>query len=834
MYRKVKKLLAALCIMVLVISMLPKMPANAATKVQFKKTYANLYENGSAKGKYTYTLTGVKKGQTVKWSVSGAGKSYVKLKKTSTKVTGSTVSNVLTVKTGGKLTAKNKEVVLTAKVYSSTGKYEGNRVAKGKIKVKPTKVVLTAPTGSDGILYVGKRYSFSCKTTPANATSTNVWTVTDENGVDYSSCMSSTGIFTPIKAGYYTVKVSAKIGSSVIKSASAEVEVSDYMVSLNQTTADQIEVTYSGDVRDAIAVDDFTLKNSLGVGMVIKDMSISDDGKKVTLTMYSNLKDGVTYTVEDSASELSFQASVGRPVELKILTQTATVGKETGIKYMLSDINGVDVTGAYPGKMEYEAKVTNGYLNPDTNKLLMMQVNETGTITLKYESSTDNSVKLEATSVITCVAAQTSGKTNFTLTTNASDPDYTVDGYKDNRKVSIGSTYYAHFRALDTDECEIKYSSIKYESSDLDAMTINNGKITPIRSGNVKVIVTATYAGEDYTYSYDVTIAEAPYLKKIELDQDSVTMSNVYSTDYKKYIKVTAYDQYGEKLPLSHETAVVTDNNSYKQNLVTYDGASDCIVVKASSAVPGTFSYKISVTQDGEDASASLSVVVCTVPSTGTETYELEVDRTNADLSLNSDISSSQYVKVRLAKYRAGVFMNYSTSFTSVAVTKNGYYYGNDLTSGGTTAKPSISATNPISLKILDITSGVCRKAETGTYTIAVQYYSSADKGYLTQTATFTLTDTQDEPKVSFDRREASKRCTTALELAQNCLTPESGTITECTVTAETQPGSKVLLKAGDQVNIRYVTVVNTYKIAGGQEVTVTYQIDVGRTLVNI
>ena len=834
MYQKAKKLLAILCIMALAITAVPAIPAKAAAEPKFKKAYANLYENGTDKGKYTFTLQNLSKGQTVKWSVSGAGKSYVTLKKATTKVTGKTVSNVLTVKTGGKLAAKNKQVVLTAQVFSSTGKSLRKVIAKGRIKVKPTKVTLTSPKGADGILFVGKSYNFSYKVTPANATSTNVWTVTGEDGFDYSSYISKNGVFKPMKAGSYTIKVSAKIGTSTIKSASTEVEVADYMVSVRQTAADKIELVYSGDMRDKIDVDDFSIKNSTGVSVVVKKIAFSADGKTVTMTMYSNFKDGVSYSVNDLTSELGFRASVGRPVELKILTQTATVGKETAIKYVLSDINGVDVTGAYPGTMEYEAKVTNGYLNPDTNKLLMMQVNETGTITLKYVNSADNSMKLEATSVVTCVAAQTSGKTNFTLTANASDPDYTVDGYKDNRKVSIGSTYYAHFRALDTDECEIKYSSIKYESSDLDAMTINNGKITPIRSGNVKVIVTATYAGEDYTYSYDVTIAEAPYLKKIELDQDSVTMSNVYSTDYRKYIKVTAYDQYGEKLSLSNETAVVTDNNSYKQNLVTYDGASDCIVVKASQAVPGTFSYMLSVTQDGKDASASLSVVVCTVPSTGTETYELEIDRSNADLSLNSDISSSQYVKVRLAKYRAGVFMNYSTSFTSVAVTKDGYYYGNDLTTGGTTAKPSISATNPISLKILDITSGVCRKAETGTYTIAVQYYSSADKGYLTQTATFTLTDTQDEPKVSFDRREASKRCTTALELAQNCLTPDSGTITECVVTAEMQPGSKVQLKGGEQVNIRSVTVANTYKIAGGQEVTVTYQISVGKTLVNI
>ena len=79
MYQKVKKLLAALCIFALVFTAMPAVPAKAATAVpKFKKTYASVYENATSKGKYTYTLTNLKKGQTVKWSVSGAGKSYVK------------------------------------------------------------------------------------------------------------------------------------------------------------------------------------------------------------------------------------------------------------------------------------------------------------------------------------------------------------------------------------------------------------------------------------------------------------------------------------------------------------------------------------------------------------------------------------------------------------------------------------------------------------------------------------------------------------------------------------------------------------------------------------
>ena len=121
MSKKWKKMTAFLCAVMLVITMLP-LPTGAVSKPAFTKSITSLYENTSAKGVYTYTLKNVSKGQTVKWSVSGTGKSYVKLQKTSTKVTKTTVSNKLTVRSKGKSAAKNKTVQITAKVYAKSGK----------------------------------------------------------------------------------------------------------------------------------------------------------------------------------------------------------------------------------------------------------------------------------------------------------------------------------------------------------------------------------------------------------------------------------------------------------------------------------------------------------------------------------------------------------------------------------------------------------------------------------------------------------------------------------------------------------------------------------------
>lgn len=832
MLLKVKRLLAAACVFALVASVLPAVPARAASVPKFKKTYASLYENGTGGGKYTYTLQNLTKGQIVKWSVSGAGRAYVSVKKASKTAAKSTMANIITVKTNGKTAAKNKKITLTAQVYSKAGKLQYTVSTSAKIKVKPTKVTITAPKEADSVLSVGKSYAFSYKLTPVNATSTNQWSVTAEDGTDCSSYMSSAGVFKPLKAGVYTIKASAMIGGKAVKTASVGVEVADYMESAKQTAANKIEVTYSGDVRGVMEVDDFTVTNAAGAGIVAKSMDFSADGKSAVITMYSNFKDGVSYSVTDGTTVKEFKASVGVPVKLEILTRQSTVGKETTIEYALYDKNGIDVSNVYDGKIQYDAEVTNGYLT-DENKLFMKTVGKTATVTLKYTSTSDSSLVLTDTDVITCVAAVTSEKTNFTLTTSTSAPDYAAATYKDNRKVAVGTTYYAYFRALDTDSSEIKYSSLSFESSDPDTLIINaTGKVTPIKNGNVKIIVTAVYAGETYTYSYDVTIAEAAHLDKIKLSTDRVNMSNVYNPEYYQYIDVSATDQYGEDFPLNEETAGITDNNSYKANIATYDVASNRIVLRTANIASGTYSYTLTLTCGGKKATAGFTVVVSSVPATGETTYEIEIDKKTADLSLGSDIIGNQYVTVRLAQYRGGVFVSYA-SFSSATVTKGGDYYSTDLTAGGTTAVQNLTASNRLYLQILSISDGVCRKAQTGTYTISLQYYSAADRGYKTLSTNLTLTDTQDIPDVRIDRTTATKTCGTALELAQNCLSLDNGAITECIVTGEEQPGSKMLLKKGDQINIRSITVVTTYKISGGQDVTVTYTISVGKTLTN-
>ena len=131
---KIKRSFAYALALMMLIGLIP-MNVSAAAKIAFQLERAVVYENGTNKGAYTYTLKNVSKGQTVKWSVSGAGKKFVSLKYSKKAVTGKTTSNRITIKTDGNAEAKNAKFKLTAKVYSSKGALVATVSTSSKIKI---------------------------------------------------------------------------------------------------------------------------------------------------------------------------------------------------------------------------------------------------------------------------------------------------------------------------------------------------------------------------------------------------------------------------------------------------------------------------------------------------------------------------------------------------------------------------------------------------------------------------------------------------------------------------------------------------------------------------
>lgn len=844
MRQNLKKLIAFVCAVTMMISFVPARAEAATKKVAFARNYTALYENDTNKGVYTYTVKNLIKGQKVKWSVSGTGKSYAKLSKSTTGVSGTTSTNKLTIRTKKKIAAKNKTVVVTAKIYNKNGKLQATLKSKtGKIKVKPTKIEVLASDWDDKTFLVNHTYQMRYKVTPANATSTNVWSVTDASGNSVDD-ITTTGAFTPKKDGNFIITVQAKIGSKVIASDSMNVQVATTMVEAKQTAADALVAVYSGNVKNTLDTKKLKITNAAGANIVIKKAAFSNDGTQVSLTTSSLLKDGASYTVTDGVSSYIVIARVGTPVKAEILNSTVTVNKATPIEYALYDADGIDVKAAYKGTVAYDYNITNGYLTKN-NEIFMTSIGATGTISMTYTPE-DKKSALNATATVTCVAASTSNDTNFTFTESAAKPDYSASGYKDNRSVASGSNYYVHFRALDEDQTEIPYDSVTFESSDPDTLLLNQASdgtvtATAVKTGTVNVTVTATYGKMDYTYQYEVTVAEPAYLKTLTLSNSVLQMSNAQAYGYKGYINIEGRDQYGHQIGLKDETVTITDNSSVKANMVTYDAAEDRLVIDASGRTPGSYGYTVTMTMNGRKAAADFVVVVQTAPYNGASSYKVEMDRPVLDLKIGSGMSStdlvtSKNVAVRLAEYRGGVFYGYAY-IQSAKIMKDGNYYHADLTQAASATELSAGGGQVITLNAVTLNKDVCTKAQTGMYSIELKFIpsGSSSSSYASVNALLEVTDSQINPQVVVARTTASKTCKTALELAQNCLEVQgvNGTIVSCTVTGSNSADGNYAIAAGYALNVKSVVVQVKTILSDNKTVVSNYTINVGKTIRN-
>lgn len=840
MRQNLKKMIAFVCVVAMMITLVPVNAEAATKKVAFSKSYTALYENDTNKGVYTYTVKNLIKGQKVKWSISGTGKSYAKLSKTTTSVSGTTSSNKLTIRTKKKTAAKNKTVIVTAKIYNKNGKLQNTLVAKtAKIKVFPTKIQIAGDAASQTEFLIGKTYQFQFKITPVNATSTNVWSATDETGAKVSQ-MTRSGAFTPVKEGTYTICVQAKNGSKVVKTAKKTIKVGMTMTDAKQTAVKKIVAEYSSSAKNVVTKDSFQVKNAEGAKNEVKSIEFSADGKEVTLNLYANLKDEKEYIVTDGKMSYSFTAHIGQPVSLKILTTQVTAERETPIVYALYDSYGIDVLDAYPGTVEYDCKITNGYLT-DQNKIFMKTVGDTGIINLTYTNKEDSKLVLKDTATVVCVVANAAEDTNFTLTTSEKAPDYGVASYKDNHKVASDSNYYAHFRALDEDKNEIKYDTVSFESSDPDTLLINNesngiAKVTAVKSGSVRIIVTATNGKQEYTYTYEVTVAEPAYLKNVKLDQNTLVLSNRYVTGYKGYINVEATDQYGDDFALNDESVQITGTNAYA---VKYDEINDRIIVDPSLMAAGTYSYTVTMTVGTHKATTGFNVVVQTPPENGAVTYKIDMDQPVVDMALKEnekDIANAKTVNIRLAQYKGGMFYDY-VYIQSATIRKGDLYYTTDLTKNGTAAAGSIVSGTTIPVTTVSLNKNIVTKAQTGVYAIELKFYAGSNTTGLSMVNGYLeVTDSQTSPEVAVEHTTASVSCTTALDLAKNCLSVKgaSGDIVECAVTGTNTSGSAYKLATKESVNIKSVTVQTTMTLADGTKVVSNYEISVGKTLKNL
>lgn len=832
---KLRRSLACLLVLMMILTLVP-MNVSAATIV-FKKENATVYENGKSKGVYTYTLKNVSKGQTVKWSVTGKGKKYISLKYAQKKITGKTTANKITVNTNGDMEAKNKKFTLQAQVYSKKNKLIATVKSSAKIKIGVENAVVVGDVSEQEILKTGEEYMFGVEITPLNCTDTVKWSAVDANGADVSSRISEDGEFLTTVPGNYTITASVCRGSTKKKSVDKTIVVEDAIVNAEQTRINGFKAGFSCDIGSRFEAQKMSITGSDKSTLIAKDTKMNSDGT-LEVSTQTNFMDGVTYTVTYGNFSTEFVASVGAPAALQILTTQVTVDKLTPIQYALLDKQGIDVTSLYPGKIEYKPDLTNGIVDED-NRILMKTVGKSGTIHADFIPEDTKIEPLSADGTVVCVAVSVAEKNNFTITDSVAEPDYSAVSYQDQHSIYLGDVGYVHFRALDSEGDVIKYDSVTYTSSDSDALIINSsGKVTPIKAQKVTVFVLAKLNGTEYSYNYDVTITEAPILTSIQLEKDAIEVSNLANSDYKKYIKVVAFDQFGLPYELTSEGAAFVKPTAANAPVVEYETEQNRIIVKPASKQAGSYSYQLTITSGGRSVSAPFVVNVSNVPAAGTATYQVELDESAIDVALNkSTTTADQSNCIRIAKYVDNVFAGYQT-FSVTSITKDGKYYGSNLTDGGSSTVQGINNVSKLALvtrrmKNVSATTCDCLKADVGTYTIDFSYYRSDLNSYMKEQVTVRILDSTAAVVANVERTTSTKTCGNALELAKDCIAVKIGEITECSVTGETNVGSKVVTVSKDAYHIKDVTITTTTEIASGIKANEVYKVSIDKTLTN-
>ncbi len=820
-------------------------PAKAEVKPTFVKTHDVVYENSTTEGVYQYTVSGIQKGYKVKWLVKGAGKNYVTLKYAEKNATKTKLSNKITVDTNGNTTAANKKFKVVAKVYDTKGKKIATLNDKPVIKVcAETISVNTTKLSSLDNLNIGQSYDFDAIVAPSNTTSQVYWSVTDETGADYSYTITSEGVWTPSKVGEYTIKAEAKNSQQgqILCTSSVKVTVGTYLKAITQTGANELKAVFSSNVTDKLSKNNFVIKMKNGTSAVIPDSFVYDTiGKTVTIKTQQNFKDSVEYEITYAGSSKSFTASVGKPVSARILTETVPAETATVVEYGLFDINNMNVTSVCDGEIIIDAQVVNGYLSQNKEKeweLFMKDLGSTTVVNFTFKPA-DGGANITAAQTVTCVRAEAEEaiRTGLTITGSKDTPDYEASAYKENRSISLDKKGYAHFRAVDGDGDEIDFDSITYSSSDNNALIItSNGEITPIKTGKVNIFVTVTVDGEEMPYIFEVTVEEPQELKSVTLSNSSLVMSKTYQSGYQETTDITAYDQFGQEMSLENASVVITEASN-KNVYASYDAVSQKIIVK-NTYVAGSYTYKVAVTVNGNTAYEYLYLEVKELPTTGTITYEVQIDNPTIDVVLDKNTNYNKTATVRVARYKGGLFESYLT-FNSVNIIKDGKYYSSDLTAGGNSTAVTLGGSTMLTLTAMQLVPGTeigsCRKAATGTYVISMKYFDSNSNSYQYISTTLKVTDSQKAPEVIITNTTADAVATNALELVKDCISVSNGEIYDCVAVGETATGSDIAITSGKQLHIKTISVREEIAINNAMvpKVYIYHTITIGQTLTN-
>lgn len=397
-----------------------------------------------------------------------------------------------------------------------------------------------------------------------------------------------------------------------------------FSMSARQSAESKIEVMFTEEVSETVALSAFKLRDKTGNSEVaLKTFRLRPDKRSGEIEShisfntgsiyelsFLNLADGKTYTAEINAKK-------GDVATLRLLTTSVPVSIAKKINYVIYDVNGVDVTSSYKPFVSLSADIApgKGFLNAANEELTMFDPGATAKIIMTYQ---EGSKKIEGSGIVsvTSQSTETVSMESWSLNQNVLNP---LDWSKPNKvsAISIGqNTMNFEVAAKVTTSDGKRFQSdtdagFTFKSSNESVFRIMGNSIVPITKGTAVIIVEFIYEGKTSKFTpITVTIGDDAKPTVIMLNKDGVMVKKGQTDTSMKVTEVK--DQYGNFMSTAGAVWVLTVNPAAGAPAVTI-GAGDIITADATGGgvvENKSYNVKMEMTLGGNKLERMFNVIV--------------------------------------------------------------------------------------------------------------------------------------------------------------------------------------------------------------------------------
>jgi hypothetical protein len=300
--------------------------------------------------------------------------------------------------------------------------------------------------------------------------------------------------------------------------------------------------------------------------------------------LYDALKSKTTYSIDVKVGDQTLNAEldfvIGEVAQIIAEDQTIPAGKETPIKYQVLDTNGLDITADTKVSFASDKTITDGKITLNAGEFAFVEISAT-----KADGTVVKSKRIK----VSAEAAKAVDMPKFTVVANADDP---VDWDKDTltNKVQMETTPFLKAQFKDQFGNDYTTGTVEFESLDKDVALVDRvtGKITPLKEGKLPVRI----KNGDFTKTVELEVVAASKLTSLSVENSTLNVTTVNPTGT---VKITALDQYGNKIDAGDATVKVLSGAEYLNTPSVSDNNNGEYTLSVTGKAEGTAVVEVTI-----------------------------------------------------------------------------------------------------------------------------------------------------------------------------------------------------------------------------------------------